>query len=117
MPTLMNEYGVKLDRSGYAPSIVSGHSDCQCWQCGKNGAADPLNRHEIFFGPYREKSKRLGLWVYLCHSDCHQGPEGVHSNRFFDYTLKAVAQAAAMREYSWDEAKFIQEFGRNYLCE
>lgn len=112
---MTNEYGVALDRNGYAPSIINGHSDTQCWLCGRNGASDPLNRHEVFGGPYRAKSKRLGLWVHLCHYSCHQGPQGVHSNRALELRLKQVAQLAAMDAYGWDKDKFIEEFGRNYI--
>ena len=33
---MTNEYGVKLDRNGYAPSIVPGHGEWQCYGCGRN---------------------------------------------------------------------------------
>ena len=34
---MKNEYGVKLDRNGYAPSIIPGHDEYRCLLCGKNG--------------------------------------------------------------------------------
>ena len=111
----MNEFGERLDRNGYAPSIIPGHSDHCCWWCQRNGFLDPLNRHEVFGGPYREKSKRLGLWVHLCHSRCHQGPTGVHQNSELASMLKADAQRAAMDMYNWSEEEFIAEFGKSYL--
>ena len=49
-----NEYGEKLDSNGYAPSILSKSTTCLI--CGRYRTA----RHEVFFGPYRDKSKRLG---------------------------------------------------------
>ena len=110
---MKNDYGVKLDHNGYAPSIIPDHCASCCWNCGKNGASDPLNRHEIFYGPYREKSKRLGLWVYLCHSECHLN--GVHKDTELDLRLKQVGQYAAMKHYHWDKDEFRREFGRNYL--
>ena len=112
---MKNEYGVTLDRNGYAPSIIEEHSETCCWNCGRNGNGNPLNRHEVFYGPFREKSKRLGLWVYLCHNGCHQGRYGVHENWYADWKLKNCAQHAAMRHYHWSEEDFIREFGRSYI--
>ena len=84
-----NEYGEKLDSNGYAPSILSQSSTCLI--CGRYRTA----RHEVFFGSYRDKSKRLGLWA--------------------DLRLKKWAQKKAMEYYGWPEAQFIKEFGRSYL--
>ena len=63
---MVNEYGAKLDRNGYAPSIIQDEADESCFICYANGYYDPLNRHEAFGGSFRDKSKRLGLWVSLC---------------------------------------------------
>ena len=115
-----NEYGVALDCNGYAPSIVQPDADESCWLCGVT--VGKLDRHEIFFGPYREKSKRLGLWATLCHESCHLGygpfgSEAVHAHRPTDLRLKQAAQRAAMMQYGWDTKTFIAQFGRNYLEE
>lgn len=112
-----NEFGAPLDRNGYAPSIIPGHGEFRCKLCGRNGVRDPLNRHEVFGGSYRDKSKRLGLWVYLCHNSCHQGKDGVHGNAEKGNMLKAEAQMIAMDEYGMSVGDFIFEFGRNYLEE
>lgn len=105
----LNEYGKRLDTNGYAPSILG--SKPMCLICGRYRAA----RHEVFFGPYRDKSKRLGLWVNLCPC-CHQnGPTAVHRNRDADLKLKRWAQKKAMEHYHWSEEEFIKEFGRSYL--
>lgn len=112
-----NEFGAPLDRNGYAPSIIPGHDEYRCKLCGRNGAADPLNRHEIFSGPYREKSKRLGLWVHLCHNRCHQGRNGVHADVEKGNALKAEAQRIAMDEFGWTVEEIILELGRNYMEE
>ena len=56
---MVNEYGAKLDRNGYAPSIIQDEADESCFVCYANGHYDPLNRHEAFGGPFRDKSKRL----------------------------------------------------------
>ena len=112
-----NEYGARLSNNGYAPSIIPGHDEFRCKLCGRNGTADPLNRHEVFGGAYREKSKRLGLWVNLCHWSCHQGPNGVHSNAAKANELKAEAQRMCMQQYGWTVREFITEFGKNYIEE
>lgn len=101
-----------LDRNGYAPSILDGHDKYHCWLCDKNGSGK-LDRHEIFHGPFRDKSKALGLWVHLCHSECHLN--GVHKYGELDRGLKQEGQKAAMAEYSWTAEQFAVEFGRNYL--
>ena len=72
-----------------------------------------MDRHEVFFGPNRQKSKRLGLWVNLCHEDCHLW--GVHDSKQIDNMLKAEGQRCAMKEYGWTTEQFIAEFGKNYL--
>ncbi len=112
---MTNEYGERLDKCGYAESIIPGHSSGSCWFCGANGYNDPMNRHEVFGGPYRAKSKRLGLWVHLCHWSCHQGPYGVHNNIDRDLVLKRTAQEYAMNYYGWTTNEFIRQFGKNYL--
>lgn len=115
---MTNQYGIKLDSHGYAPSIVQEDTDESCFLCGANGCIDPLNRHEIFGGAYREKSKAFGLWVSLCHYQCHQvGRYAVHNDLSANLELKRAGQRAAMKAYGWDIPGFIREFGKNYLEE
>lgn len=53
-----------------------------CWLCGRNGTAEPLDKHHIFGGACRKKSEKYGLTVYLCHGSCHIfGEKAVHSCR------------------------------------
>lgn len=106
-----------MDKSGYAPSIMQDTVfEPFCYLCGANGALDKLDRHEIFGGPYREKSKRLGLWALLCHNDCHIfGPLAAHNNASTALRLKQEAQRRAMEAYGWSIEDFIREFGKNYL--
>ena len=103
---MKNEYGERLDRNGYAPSIIPGHDEYRCKLCARNGMADHLDRHEIFGGANREKSKRYGLWVYLCGWSCHRGNNGVHRNRALDLALKREAQQMAMERYGWTVDEF-----------
>lgn len=106
-----------MDKSGYAPSVMQDTVfEPFCYLCGANGALDNLDRHEVFGGPYREKSKRLGLWVLLCHNDCHIfGPLAAHNNASTALRLKQDAQRRAMEAYGWSTEDFIREFGKNYL--
>ena len=113
---MTNEYGAELDRNGYAPSIVQDDTDC-CYIC--YGCHQKLDRHEVLHDgtkKTRDKCKRLGLWVTLCHKDHHIfGPGAVHQNHEVDLALKQAGQMAAMEHYGWTECDFIREFGRNYL--
>lgn len=106
---MTNEYGEKLDRNHYAKSLLS--ADESCINCGAENVK--IDRHEIFHGTaYREKSKRLGLWVNLCmfcHRKLHQTePE-------LDDWLKICGQKAAMEYYGWTKEEFRKYFGKNYL--
>lgn len=99
----------RLDRNGYAPSIVQTDNERQCFVCYCN-----LNtqRHEIFHGSNREKSKMYGLWVNVCpvcHYKIHNG-DGT-----LDKRLKVYGQQTAMTVYGWTEEDFRKRFGKNYL--
>lgn len=100
-----NEYGIPLDKNGYAPSLMQ-HDQC-CYICMALTAA----RHEVYGGPIRQKSKRLGLWLYLCptHHDM------MHAHPRKALALKREMQRLAMAHYGWTTDRFICEIGRNYL--
>ncbi len=99
-----------LDKHGYSKSILQ-RDENHCFLCGR--FLCKLDRHEVFGASNRNKSKRLGLWVMLCHDECHIN--GVHAHKEISDTLKRKAQAAAMKAYNWTKEDFIREFGRNYL--
>lgn len=107
---MTNRFGKKLDRNGYADSLLQNGDGC--WMCGYE--PETLQRHEIFGGPFRRKSKELGLWVLLC-AECHHNvlPRYPDERR----TMQAAAQIAAMLAYDWTRSDFIREFGKNYLEE
>lgn len=105
---------MNLDRNGYADSIIPNHSPAQCWLCDCNGRGK-MDRHEVFGGPYRQKSKALGLWVHLCHDTCHLN--GIHKHYIFAESLKMEAQRCAMKKYGWTTERFIEEFGKNHMEE
>ena len=107
---MRNRFGVKLDSNGYAPSIVQENTEV-CYICKR--CDHKLDRHEPFHGPYRDKSKALGLWVALCHESCHLGK--AHNEFQIIKDLKQDTQEAAMERYGWDTETFIREFGKNWL--
>lgn len=102
-----NEFGQPLDRNGYAPSILQDETKLNCcYLCMAPLAA----RHEVFGGPYRPKSKRLGLWLYLCpkhHAEAHKYAKKAAA-------MKRMAQRVAMAKYNWKTEDFILQFGKNY---
>ena len=105
---MVNRYGVKLDRNKYAPSVVGEQK--RCFLCGRSGGK--LDRHEVYHGAFRDKSKELGLWVLLC-SDCHDKVH--HRGGGLDAELKERIQVVAMECYSWTVEDFRGEFGKSYL--
>lgn len=87
-----------------------------CWLCGANGNGDPLDRHHIFPGAYRNKSEKYGLVVDLCHGSCHIfGRYAVHKNPKTMRELKEYGQRKAMKENGWTVDEFIRQFGKNYI--
>ena len=100
----------KKRRSEYSPSILQ-DEEC-CWLCGRRDRK--LDRHEAFFGPFRQKSKQDGLWVLLCHYPCHEGPHGAQYDPEIRRYLSAYAQGKAMEVYGWDTAEWIRRYGKNW---
>ena len=104
---MKNDYGIELDRNGYAPSIMQ--EEERCYLCGKR---DVLQRHEIYGSAFRNKSKAYGLWVLLCPV-CH---DTVHFlNAEIKMELREQGQVVAQEHYGWDRKKFRDKFGRCYL--
>ena len=88
----------------------------ECYFCGRNGSADPLDLHHVFGASRKKKSEKHGLVVYLCHHECHIfGRDAVHNNGSRMQELHAAAQRVAMDYCGWSAEDFIREFGKNYL--
>ena len=102
----------EFGRNGYAPSIMQLDTS-YCYLCGRTDRK--LDRHELFFGPYRTKSKNDGLWVMLCHFPCHEGKDGAQYNREIRNRLSAEGQRMAMAVYGWTTEAFIARYGKNWL--
>ena len=100
--------------NGYAPSILQYEEDMgYCFVCGR--CDRKLDRHEVFQGAYRQKSKADGLWIMLCHEDCHEGKNGVHHNRELREKLSSYAQRMAMGTYGWTLDEWRERYGKNWL--
>ena len=98
------------DRNGYNPSIISNEE--RCLICG---TTENLNRHEIYFGSNRQKSKAEGCWCYLCTKHHHMGEYSPHHNRAVDLQLKRVCQKKWMVKNDRTEDDFRKTFGKSYL--
>lgn len=105
---MKNEYGIVLDRNGYAPSVVS--EEERCFICGRMGGK--LERHEVYHGVYRDRSKNLGCWVVLC-SDCHDRLH--HRGGGLDVNLKQNVQEIVSDYYGWSVDDFRIRFGKSYI--
>ena len=109
---MTNEWGAELDRNGYAPSIVQADTS-KCFLCHRSGVK--LDRHEIFGNAMRNKSKRMGLWVSLCHDPCHlvQAQGKVELMEWLDQ----MGEQACIGNYDFTIPMFREEFYTNYLEE
>ena len=100
----------KLDRNGYAPTILQ--STKECWVSHQKDV--DLVRHEVFGGnANRSKSKAYGLWVWLTPHWHNMSSEGVHFNKPLALKLKKFAQAEF--EVNYPDLDFVKIFGKNYL--
>lgn len=104
---MTNEYGDALDRNGYASSIMQWGTSC--YLCGSSSGK--RDRHEPWGGANREKSKRYGMWCYLCHQKCHL--DGAHKDPEINRGLRKQTQEAAMMVYGWSKEEFINRFGKS----
>lgn len=102
-----NEYGVKLDSNGYAPSLFA-HESFRCYRCHRFG---DTARHEIYGGSRRKASKALGLWINVC-PDCHAA---IHASGILQYHYHKQGQLLAEAYYHWNHDDFRRRFYKNYL--
>lgn len=102
---------MKLDKNGYAPTIVGTGEECFLCLC----TPPQLVRHEIFHGEaFRDKSKELGLWCTLC-PECHRITHFVDKRK--DRYLKHVGYINATSHYGWTDDEFRKHFGKIYITE
>lgn len=102
-----NEYGVKLDSNGYAPSLFS-NEPFRGYRCNRFGDTARL---EIYGGSRRSASKALGLWVTVC-PDCHAA---IHVSGILQYHYHKQGQLLAEAYYHWNHDDFRRRFYKNYL--
>ena len=92
---------MKLDKNGYAPSIVNWHD-----------YEEGMIRHEIYGGTANRRiSKENGFWVWLWPAEHRMIHE--HPNTGLDRMLKREAQAVYERYYTRDEFRAL--IGKSYL--
>jgi hypothetical protein len=104
----VNQFGMPLDRNGYArPLIKAGPG--RCLLCGR--VDRPLQRHEVFHGPNRQKAKALGCWLTIC-DECHAV---LHAKPTLERQLKQSVQKACMQAYGWSVDDFRAAFGKSWV--
>ena len=106
---MKNEFGVTLDRNGYAPSILHVF-DHDCYVCCRR--IPNLQRHEVFHGSDRTKSKNFGLWINVC-PECHYRIHNCDGS--LDLKLKSEAQGIAEAHYGWTHDDFRRWFRKSYI--
>lgn len=96
-------------------SIVQADSSV-CLLCGRNGAADPLEKHHIFGGTQnRSHSEEDGLYVWLCGNRCHRnGKASAHQNAITAEALHKIGQKAYEKHVGTRE-EFRERYGKSYL--
>lgn len=91
-----------------AKSIMQDKKECYITRSTYN-----LHLHHIFGGPYRKKSDKYGLTVWL-RADWHNmASYGVHN----DIQLMNRIRRDGQRKFEelYGHEKFMKEFGKNYL--
>jgi len=98
----------RLDRNGYGPPLIKnvpGH----CLLCLRTDR--PLQRHEVFHGSNRQRSKALGCWVTIC-DECHAL---LHAQPNIERQLKETMQKTCMEAYGWSVDDFRKAFGKSWI--
>ena len=73
--------------------------------------------HEVFYGPYSQKSKEHKLQVRLCVEYHRCSPSGIHGgNSELDHVLKVKAQMQWQLYHDKTEKDFKDAFGTNYIA-
>lgn len=78
----------------------------RCHLCGRTGV---LQKHHCLHGIRRKAADRYDLTVWLC-LDCHRN---LHDKGIGDLKLEQEAQKHFEDQYG--HARYMHEFGKNYL--
>ena len=91
-------------------------------RCCLCGSTDRVALHEVFHGPFRDKSKEDGMVVPLCGPHHNLGTFSVHNCDELDRKLKQNAEKVWIEKYTdntleyEDRVKlFINRYGKNYI--
>jgi hypothetical protein len=90
-----------------AKSILS--NDKKCFLCG---SSQNIEKHHIMGNATRDKSEKMGVWVYLCRS-CHDRIHFSKDSRKMMDSLRAKAQSKFEETRTREE--WMKDFHRNYL--
>ena len=83
--------------------------------CELCGNWEELERHHVFQGALRKKAEKYKLTVMLCPF-CHQyDADSAHRCYQTRVFLRQRAQRQTMDKLGWTKARWVEEFGRNYL--
>lgn len=99
---------------GVAMKSILQQDESKCYLCGRRD--EPLERHHVFFGAFRQRSEEYGLTVKICALRCHrEGENAVHRNSRVCRSLQRKVQAFAMGYYGWTMDEWREKFGKSYL--
>jgi len=84
----------------------------ECFLCGRWAR---LEEHHIFGAALRNKSKKYGLTVYLCHRCHNEPPFGAHHNAKTMQALHEYGERKWLQEHNATIEDFRREFYKNYL--
>ena len=108
----VNEYGMRLDLAGYAPSIMQSGYLNRCYYCGQRadfGCLGKLERVTPWGGKNRKMSNRLGMWCKM-HTFC---AERIATYTYLQMAMQRKAQIVAMEYYDLSVKEFKEMFGRS----
>ena len=84
-----------------------------CKKCFVTGREDGLHKHHVMNGPFRKKSEKYGLFIWLKPEWHNTSSRGIHFDQEFDLKVKRYAQKVFERKYSHE--LWMKEFHKNYL--
>jgi hypothetical protein len=82
-------------------------------ECFITGRTDSLHKHHVIGGPYRKKSEKWGLYIYLIPELHNMSSKGIHFDETFNLRMKMHAQRVFEEKYSHE--LWMHEFHKNYL--
>lgn len=82
-------------------------------ECYVTHRTEGLHKHHVMGGPFRAKSERYGLYIWLIPEYHNMSNHGIHFDPEFNLAVKKEAQMAFEEKYSHE--LWMKEFHKNYL--